>query len=477
MHAKAKGDSTFIPLALLAALAIVVAVLGGSSQHRIIQLAGLRPLVALLLIPAVYYWRAEARPDAPRDARVLLTLLLALAGWMLIQLVPLPPFLWENLPDREIIAQLDRALALDPQWRPIAWVPTRGWNALASLIVPLVALLLALSAGVERARLFQIILAIALIDAALNVLQIATGGPGYVYLYASGSLGADGLFSNENHSGVFSALGLMIAARLGLDNTTAMTPWQRIAYASAFMVLLLALLIGGSRAGFVAGVGAMIGALAMLYLSNLAPGAGRAGTDNRAALTTIRRRFLMGSVLLVTGLVSLFLWLERAPGFGGILSQSSFDDLRWELTPVLQEMLSRNWLAGIGFGSFEEYYHIYEPRALLRPKFINMAHNDWAQMLLEGGAPAIVLLLCLVFWITRKLAALFRQGPAAFPVIVFWAAILAIVSAASFVDYPLRTPLFQMVMAWLLFALGQDAVRSFEPPIREARARRRRRSD
>ena len=34
--------------------------------------------------------------------------------------------------------------------------------------------------------------------------------------------------------------------------------------------------------------------------------------------------------------------------------------------------------------------------------------------------------------------------------------VFVIVGAASFIDYPLRTPLFQLVAVWLLLALSRD---------------------
>ena len=80
----------------LALFAAVVAIFGGSSRFDAIQLAALRPLAALFLIPAIYFF---AR-DRVADFRTPLVLLLLLAGWMAIQLVPLPPGIWQSKPRR-----------------------------------------------------------------------------------------------------------------------------------------------------------------------------------------------------------------------------------------------------------------------------------------------------------------------------------------------------------------------------------------
>jgi O-antigen ligase len=435
-------------LLLLAALAVVVAFLGGSSNPRVPQLIGLRPLVALFLIPVIYYWR----PVATASERTLLYLLLGLAGWMALQIVPLPSALWSQLPDREVIAELDAMVNLDPQWRPLSWLPARGVNALFGAIVPAVALLLALVLRASNQTLLQILLGVAVVNGGLAIIQVVSGSPDGLYLYSPRSSGSDGLFGNENHSGVFSAMGLLIAARLASRTDSRRQPWQQLIYGLAALLIFLAVLIGGSRAGLAAGVAAFAGSILMVALSS------RNATARKSnpAPSLQQRSFIALAVVFLGSVAAIFFWLDRSPSLDGILNASALDDLRWDLNPIVWEMVRNNWLFGIGFGAFEEYYHIYEPTALLLPQYVNMAHNDWAQFLLEGGVVAAALLIGLLLWAGRQLSRIFRNGSAGFGLLVFWIAVAGVVGSASLVDYPLRTPIFQFAAIWLLLCLARD---------------------
>lgn len=443
-------------LILLIALAIVVAFLGGSSNPRVPQLVGLRPLAALFLIPIIYYWRAPASTHE----RTLAMLLLGVGAWMLVQLIPLPQSIWGSMPDRQLIVDLDAAVGLGAQWRPISWVPSRGVNALFSLIVPATALLLAMVLRARNETLLQILLGVVLLNGVLAIIQVVSGNPEGAYMYNPRSSGSDGLFGNENHSGVLMAIGLLIAARLASQPRPRHQRWQQLVYGIVGMVIFLSVLIGGSRAGLAAGVGATVGALFMLYLANRHNKPPKR-TGSRTAKAPLGNRSVLAlSALLLAGMTAAFFWLDRSPSFDGILSESAFDDLRWQLNPVLLDMASRNWLLGTGFGSFEEYYHIYEPTNLLLPKFINLAHNDWAQLVIEGGVVAVILLAMLLGWAGKQLARIVKEGAKSFHLIVFWFALFGLVAAASLVDYPLRTPIFQFVLVWLLLCLARDGTGS-----------------
>ncbi|MEO0872850.1 MAG: O-antigen ligase family protein, partial [Pseudomonadota bacterium] len=314
------------------------------------------------------------------------------------------------------------------------------------------ALLLAIALRARTMVLLNLILGIALIDASFNMLQLLSSGQDTFYLYRPHPGQTDGVFSNENHSGIFSALALLVAVRLLLSPKPPQQTWFNIGYGAAFLFLLLAVLTGGSRAGLVAGLGAVLSSGVMFALA-MRPATGPANTPV-AALG--RWPLMLGAAVAFAALVSLFFWLERSPSFDGVLTRNAFEDLRWDLAPVLWEMVQANWLFGIGFGAFEEYYHIYEPTELLLPKFINQAHNDWAQLVLEGGLPAVVLVIGLGVWAVGKVRALLAKGRSAWPSVIFWLALAFLIAAASLVDYPLRTAIFQVSIVWLLFTLDLD---------------------
>ena len=90
------------------------------------------------------------------------------------------------------------------------------------------------------------------------------------------------------------------------------------------------------------------------------------------------------------------------------------------------------------------------------PSYVNQAHNDWAQLIIEGGAMAGLLAIGLFAWGAKRIAAIAAHRALRADAI-FWISIFAVVGAASLIDYPLRTPLFQLVSVWLLVALSRDA--------------------
>jgi len=432
---------------------MIVALLGGSSRYDPVQIAALRPLCALMMIPALY-WLNGADLRRGLGPSLLLGLF---ASWVAIQLVPLPPSIWENLPDRRTIAEIDQLAGLTDVWRPLSMAPFRGLNALASLIVPVTALALALGFKATSRQLFLLIVGIGLIDASLGLLQVMGGSRSPLYLFPIASSGAaPGIFANENHSAVFSAIVLLVIARLGLTSRAIKEPaWLRLGYVAAFMVISLALLVSGSRAGLLAGLIAVCCAAFLIWQAS-APQTIKSGPARGEGLVSHRFALpaLVGSIAL---LVVAFVWAERTPAFRDLFEANAFEDLRWALWPTLQGMMKAHWILGSGIGSFDAVYHIYEPTGLLLPLYVNQAHNDWAQVVIEGGLPAIGILAGLSLWMAMALKDLRKNKRShALPELVFWIAVLALIGAASIVDYPLRTPVFQAVFVWLLLALGHD---------------------
>ncbi|MCK0129814.1 O-antigen ligase family protein [Erythrobacter sp. F6033] len=439
----------------LALFAGLVTFLGGSSRFDAVQAAALRPLAALFLIPALY-WYSKQKLDAARAPMVLLGLT---ALWTAIQLIPLPPSIWHLLPGRAAIVELDALHGLEATWRPISFVPMRGWNALMGMIVPVSAGLLAVALRPRLRTLFLVIVGIGVVDALLGLLQIIGDPQGPLYFYTFTNGGAPvGIFANENHSGVFSAITLLVIARIGLsarkpDRASVLN----IALAIAFLLVTLAVLVSGSRAAFGLGAAAYAATALMAWLWLKRPELVGQTSGPAAMIVRYPRASIIVGLAVAAGLLFGLMQFERAPGVVDALNQNAFEDLRWRIGYILGSMISTHWLFGTGFGSWDAVYQIYEPTTFMGPAYVNQAHNDWAQLIIEGGVPAVLLLLALGRWIASRIRRLFAKRPSALARCVFWLSILAIAAAASLVDYPLRTPIFQLVAIWLVIALAFDA--------------------
>jgi O-antigen ligase len=434
---------------------LAIALLGGSSRPDPMQNALLRPIAALFLIPACYHLRLIDIAHV----KMLATLLSLLLAWMALQLVPLPPVLWQGLPGRSVIAQLDQLAGLEGTWRPVSLAPFRGINAIMGMVVPITALLLAVSMKMSQRIILLAIVGIGLIDATFGLLQVIGGPRSPLYLFAITSRGAPaGVFANENHSAVLSALVLLAIARLSIEEGASRDPaWLRFALAPAFTFILLAVLVTGSRAGFAATLATLIAAAAMVLLKKREQAMGIGATHRPPNLHARGGLLLLALAAVLAIVIAGFVWLQRTPALEDILTRSSFEDLRWSLWPVLGTMVGDHWFLGTGFGSFDAVYRLYEPTELLLTRYVNHAHNDWAQLVIEGGLPAALLLIAGLGWLSKTLLIILKQSSDSLLVnLIFWIACIAIMSAASIVDYPLRTPIFQCVAIWLLTSLALE---------------------
>jgi len=141
--------------------------------------------------------------------------------------------------------------------------------------------------------------------------------------------------------------------------------------------------------------------------------------------------------------------LQRDMAVQRFVAESASEEQRTAFLPVYWKMIRDFFPFGSGFGSFDPVFRSYEPDAALAPAYMNHAHNDWAQIAIEGGAPALALALIFLGWFAHRTWRLWRL-PATVPNQLTGRAgslIVLLLLLASLVDYPLRTPLLSCLMA------------------------------
>jgi O-antigen ligase len=112
---------------------------------------------------------------------------------------------------------------------------------------------------------------------------------------------------------------------------------------------------------------------------------------------------------------------------------------------------------GSGFGSFEFVYRMYEPHNFLGPAYLNQAHNDAAQIVIEGGLPALLLVLCFAAWFCTRALKVWRLAKGPSVVLARTASVVVLlVAASSCFDYPLRTPLMAVMVSIMLVWLARS---------------------
>lgn len=421
------GDRLSVGLAAYLVLALV---LGGASRDNALRLAVLElAALPLLGMAALRLWD-QGLWKAHRFALVIAAACVAVP---LLQLIPLPPGLWQALPGREQPALALEVAGLAPGWTPYSLTPDMTMRSLLALLPPLAVFLAVLAAprdGVKR--MGRLLLGLTAASLALAAVQLGSGAQAFYPWQVTDPGDVVGFFANRNHLATlclvalpFCALMTGRALRRGPEARSAVGLWSLLG-----AVILVALVAIQSRMGVVL-------ALPMLVASVLV---GRMAAGRSAGGPRLLAGIAAGLIA-----VSVVAWY----GSDALLARFYSDtaDQRAEGWPVAFEAAQAHLPGGAGMGAFDRVYRSVEPLEQVDETYFNRAHNDYLETWLEAGWGAAAILIAFLIWYGRRLAELWRApggreraAPAAA------AAILAVL-AHSFVDYPLRTITIAVVFA------------------------------
>ena len=420
-------------IAIIAVLAFVLLVAGGASRYDEPQQLAVR-LAAIAAI-AASLWRLETGPLGAN--RRMLVALAAVYAVVLVQLVPLPPGVWAQLPGRSVYAEIAEAAGA-VGWRPVSLTPDLTLNALFALLPATAAGLAVLYLdGAERRRVWGWLVAGGLFSATLALVQLGAGGDAFRLFRETSMDSAVGVFANRNHQASFLACALpLIGAFAGLrlrdggDRRSAI-----FAAVAAASLLLLAIVATRSRSGLVL---AALGTLGAAWCFR-ATGAVLAERGSRARLIAM--------AAIAAALATVVFAAVRSGAAERVLLTDPAAESRAAMIEPLFRTAEAFFPVGAGFGSFDSVYRRFEPDALLSTIYMNQAHNEPMQLAIEGGVPALILLGLFLVWWVRTAFQIGTADVAPKRRAIGLASILitAILMAASLVDYPLRTPLLSAV--------------------------------
>jgi O-antigen ligase len=425
----------------------VIALTGGSS--RATSAGHMVTLAASTLAAAGWLSFTRSTPD--RRLWPAFAFIGACAAVICLQLIPLPPAWWEALPGRKAYAIAAIVANPTPRWRPISLAPDLSWSALFTLLIP-AALTIGLSrlSSHRRSALMLPVASLIFVSGVLGLAQV-TGGPGSALRWYGGNPdpSAVGFLANRNHQALLLACALPILAAVASIPASGARRHPAFRWGTlgvgAFFVLMLP--TTGSRAGIV-----LTGVAILMALAIAVPSMRQ---RLRGMRRRQRRRIVAGSTGAVLLFAGTFAFLGRNVAFSRISSLDPMSDLRVRAFPVVADITRAFFPFGTGVGTFDPVFRHFEPFNLLKLTYFNQAHNDIAQAVLEGGAPAAALLIAFVaWWVVATIRA--WRAPTSIQALAARAgsSVILLCLLASIVDYPLRTSLvlsiFSIAAIWLL---------------------------
>ena len=286
--------------------------------------------------------------------------------------------------------------------------------------------------------LLLLVLALAALSWALGWLQMIAGLDSSLYFYGDQrELVSLGLFSNRNHQADLLCLGALSAGialyflapgREGIGQ-------YRLALTCGAVVLFGAgVAATGSRTGGILFVPVAVIAIALSL------------AEQRSGRRAWRRAPLVALAAIAT--IALGWQLIGQP----LARLGASDDLRYAIWPDAWYLARSLWPAGGGFGTFVLSYQQVESLGRVTPLLINAAHDDYLQLLIEGGVAALAIMLGFFAWLGVQARRIARApgGRAG------WFALAGVASLLihSTVDYPLRSEALSAVFVLLCLVIN-----------------------
>jgi hypothetical protein len=326
----------------------------------------------------------------------------------LVQLMPLPAAWWAGLPGHAVYAETLEAVGIAAGgWRPLSVSPDATTASLLAGIPLVASFMLGYFATTRQLRvLLMAVVAVAFFQVALGLLQFS-GGEHSPFFFGVLSFGPPvGTFSNRNHYANYIAMALagyiwlayegMHVARRAAD----IRPWQgsfsnrhaTALWVAGGLVLVLGILLSRSRGAALFGLPMAGLALAVVALRTLGRARGWRFAGAISAVLVLAAGALIGFDNVTSRLTAT--QLAGSASFRNELALTS-----------LQGALAF-WPFGSGWGTYDMAYQRFQPASL--PVYPNHAHQDYVQMLFEGGVFSVLLAAGFLWLAARRALLLVR---------------------------------------------------------------------
>lgn len=336
-----------------------------------------------------------------------------------LQLIPLPPDLWSDIPGRSGVAEGFDKLGVNKPWLPLSLTPEITKFSLLDFLPP-IAIMVIFANGVNQATVIntvKCILSVAVISILLGLLQLSAVHQSLYFYEVTNDKSLVGFFSNRNHLATLLLVSLPFAVSLAYRETKLNKVGLPLALPLA---LVLGVILVGSLFGYVVIIPLIISSI---FLCTAQKPIKNAPIYIFSALVLILiaiDTFFLNNYLLGLSKNLTTLTLDQRIGFTSNTYKAALDYFPF----------------GAGLGSFEDVYRQYSH---VGPRFVNHAHNDFIETLLEFGLFGAVFLIFFTLYLIKMAFDVARNGT---QVSSFaWPSLLGIgvIFFHSLVDYPLRT--------------------------------------
>lgn len=405
---------------------------GGVLGNAMLQLVGLGIVVVII--------GAGTSLKMVRAERQLLLLAGAMMALALVQLVPLPPVIWANLPGRSSVVHGFELLGAPLPWLPISLWPAATLSTLAALVPPMAMVIIIFFGGSQSQRLLGwTLVVLAAVSFLLGFAQLAGGQQSPFYLYRlTNNDQLVGFFANSNHLATLGVMTLPLLAALSVADrsvgarrelTRHVGKWAALICLAGFIIL--GVVADGSIAGLLLLIPSVIGSFVVLRLENA-----------KIALPLVAGLLIASATIFVV----IALQSPLLNGFGvtdiGVGAQS-----RTTMFAHSYAAITSFFPIGSGLGSFLLVYPGFADHNVATAVYVNHAHNDYLECVLETGVFGVVLIGLFLAWWLRQAFFAWREGGIRARFARAASIASAMVMAHSLVDYPLRTSAIAVLFA------------------------------
>lgn len=365
--------------------------------------------------------------------------IVAFVSLVVLQLIPLPDVVWSGMPQGQFAEGLRPNAQIKGMWKSVSIAPDATLYSLITATPALVVLwLVAGLSGSERDAIAKFLVLIVFCQALVGIAQAAGALSFNIYDYHHPKV-AIGLFASRNHF-----------ADIVLVGTSLIFAYRKI---------------WAKKYGFVASE-LILNSLITVFLITMIGSASRSGLllfliilFTCYGLTIEKKHRIFFVTVLGLFAASLWLPLKMLPHSGIIkttVARFNFiDDGRWAIWKNIVIDTEFYWPWGAGLGTFRQIFEKNEALKNVSPSYVNAAHNEYLQLLIELGSIGAIFG---AFSVILILYGGFKDRPINLRHFCFIA--LTSIFMHSIVDYPFRIIGINVVIAFLFgFIISQDYVK------------------